>query len=73
MSRLDARERYIIERRVLDDQPVTFKDLGEHFGVSRERARQLELRAKDKLRGLLEKSLGAADGAEVLEQFAKAA
>ena len=73
MSRLDARERYIIERRVLDDSPVTFKDLGEHFGVSRERARQLELRAKDKLRGLLEKSLGAIDGAEVLEQFARAA
>ncbi len=73
LARLDSRERYIIERRVLDEQPATFKDLGEHFGVSRERARQLELRAKEKLRGLLEKSMGGVGGAEVLEQFARAA
>ena len=73
MARLDSRERYIIERRVLDEQPVTFKDLGEHFGVSRERARQLELRAKEKLRGILEKSLGTLDGDEAIEYFAKAA
>ncbi len=29
---------------------MTLKELGEHFGFSRERARQLEIRAKDKLR-----------------------
>ena len=73
MARLDARERYIIERRVLDDQPATFKDLGEHFGVSRERARQLEIRAKEKLRGLLEKSMGDLDASEALQHFAQAA
>jgi RNA polymerase sigma-32 factor len=72
MARLDSRERYIIERRVLDEHPVTFKDLGEHFGVSRERARQLELRAKEKLRGILEKSLASLNGVEV-QHFAQAA
>ena len=54
LARLDARERFIIERRVMDEEPMTLKDLGAHFGFSRERARQLELRAKEKLRRELE-------------------
>src|SRR5436853_188748 len=49
LSRLDPRERYIIEMRVMQDKPMTLKELGEHFGFSRERARQLEIRAKAKL------------------------
>jgi RNA polymerase sigma-32 factor len=50
LSRLDQRERYIIEMRVMSDRPLTLKELGEHFGFSRERARQLEIRAKEKLK-----------------------
>ncbi len=50
LAHLDQRERYIIEQRVMSDRPMTLKDLGEHFGFSRERARQLEIRAKEKLR-----------------------
>lgn len=50
LTRLDARERYIIEQRVMSERPLTLKELGEHFGFSRERARQLEIRAKEKLR-----------------------
>ena len=34
----------------MSEQPMTLKELGEHFGFSRERARQLEIRAKEKLR-----------------------
>ena len=49
-KRLDPRERFIIEQRVMNDNPMTLKELGEHFGFSRERARQLEIRAKDKLK-----------------------
>src|SRR5437016_8476538 len=49
LSRLDPRERYIIEMRIMQDKPMTLKELGEHFGFSRERARQLEIRAKAKL------------------------
>jgi RNA polymerase sigma-32 factor len=50
LGRLDRRERYIIEQRVMAERPMTLKELGAHFGFSRERARQLEIRAKEKLR-----------------------
>ncbi|MFN7131081.1 MAG: RNA polymerase sigma factor RpoH [Myxococcales bacterium] len=50
LSRLDQRERFIIEKRVMSDKPMTLKELGRHFGFSRERARQLEIRAKEKLK-----------------------
>jgi RNA polymerase sigma-32 factor len=50
LARLDQRERYIIEKRVMSDEPMSLKELGHHFCFSRERARQLELRAKDKLK-----------------------
>jgi RNA polymerase sigma-32 factor len=53
LARLDQRERYIIEMRVMSDKPMTLKELGEHFGFSRERARQLEIRAKEKLKSEL--------------------
>ncbi|HTS82855.1 MAG TPA: RNA polymerase factor sigma-32 [Myxococcaceae bacterium] len=53
LTRLDPRERYIIEQRVMNERPMTLKELGEHFGFSRERARQLEIRAKDKLKAEL--------------------
>jgi len=53
LMRLDPRERFIIEQRVMNERPMTLKELGEHFGFSRERARQLEIRAKEKLKGEL--------------------
>jgi RNA polymerase sigma-32 factor len=53
LGRLDPRERFIIEQRVMKEAPMTLKELGEHFGFSRERARQLEIRAKEKLKSEL--------------------
>ena len=53
LERLDPRERFIIEQRVMTDAPLTLKDVGDHFGFSRERARQLEIRAREKIRGEL--------------------
>src|SRR5258707_12822248 len=53
LDRLDPRERFIIESRLLNEKKVTLKSLGEHFGFSRERARQLELRAMEKLKQAL--------------------
>jgi RNA polymerase sigma-32 factor len=50
MSKLDPRERHIIESRIMKDGKETLRDLGQHFGFSRERARQLEIRALEKLR-----------------------
>jgi RNA polymerase sigma-32 factor len=54
LQRLDPRERQIIERRYLAERPATLADLGEEHGVSRERIRQLEERAKRKLRTFME-------------------
>ncbi|MEN9800088.1 MAG: hypothetical protein RL653_3785 [Pseudomonadota bacterium] len=61
LSRLDPRERFIIEQRVMNDRPMTLKELGEHFGFSRERARQLEIRAKDKLKSELQQLASEVD------------
>ena len=47
---LSDRERTIIRRRHLADQPVTLEDLGQQLGISKERVRQLETRAMGKLR-----------------------
>lgn len=41
-QRLDERDRFILEKRILADDPLTLKEIGEHFAVSRERVRQLE-------------------------------
>jgi RNA polymerase sigma-32 factor len=47
---LNPREKYIVEKRVLSEEPATLKELGMHFGVTRERARQIERAALEKLR-----------------------
>ena len=49
MGELPEREREIIEARFLTDDPITLEKLGERFGVSRERVRQLEARAFKKI------------------------
>lgn len=53
LEELDPRERAILSRRYLTARPATLKELGESFGISRERVRQLEVRAKAKLRQVL--------------------
>jgi RNA polymerase sigma-32 factor len=50
LSKLDDRERFIVEKRFMDDTPWTLQKLGEHFGTSRERMRQIEKRALGKLK-----------------------
>jgi RNA polymerase sigma-32 factor len=51
LKTLNPREKYIVEQRVLSDDRVTLKELGGHFGVTRERVRQIERAALEKLRG----------------------
>ena len=46
---LDDRERRIFEARRLADEPSTFEELAQEFGVSHERVRQIEVRAFEKL------------------------
>jgi RNA polymerase sigma-32 factor len=49
LGKLTERERRVIEARKLQDDPVTLEDLSQEFGVSRERIRQIEVRAFEKL------------------------
>ncbi len=51
VDKLNPREKYIVEKRILSDEPETLKELGKHFGVTRERARQIERAALQKLKG----------------------
>jgi RNA polymerase sigma-32 factor len=47
---LDPRERRIVDERRLREEPATLEDLARVYGVSRERIRQVEVRALEKLR-----------------------
>jgi RNA polymerase sigma-32 factor len=49
LSVLNGRERRIFEARRLADEPVTLEELADAFGVSRERVRQIEVRAFEKV------------------------
>ena len=49
MKDLTERERDIIQARRLQDEPVTLEDLSQKYGVSRERVRQIEVRAFERL------------------------
>ena len=51
---LSDREQMIIRERMMNDDPLTLQELGDRLGVSKERVRQLEERARGKLRSSLE-------------------
>jgi RNA polymerase sigma-32 factor len=50
LAGLDRRERFILEQRYMGDEDISLAAIGRQLGVSRERTRQLEARAKQKLR-----------------------
>jgi RNA polymerase sigma-32 factor len=49
----DERERYILEHRLLAEEPETLRTIGEHFRMSRERARQVEAALLESMRQYL--------------------
>jgi RNA polymerase sigma-32 factor len=57
---LQGKELIIFEQRLIAEDPMTLQQLGEQFGVSRERVRQLEARLTGKLRSYLSETLGDA-------------
>ena len=57
---LDGREQEIFHDRLMADEPITLQDLGTRWGVSRERARQVEKRLILRLRDYLQTQLGDA-------------
>ena len=57
MKVLPARERHILTERRLKDEPITLEELGKTYGISRERVRQLEVRAFEKVTHAIEESV----------------
>jgi RNA polymerase sigma-32 factor len=59
LSVLNQRERRIFEARRLADDPITLEDLAAEFGVSRERVRQIEVRAFEKVQRAVKNRIAA--------------
>jgi RNA polymerase sigma-32 factor len=59
LSMLNGRERRIFEARRLADDPVTLEELAVEFGVSRERVRQIEVRAFEKVQKAVKNRVAA--------------
>jgi RNA polymerase sigma-32 factor len=57
LSVLNPRERRIFEARRLSDDPMTLEDLSAEFGVSRERVRQIEVRAFEKVQEAVKRNI----------------
>ncbi len=56
MRTLNAKERYIVRHRLLCDEPKNLQAIGEHFCISRERARQIESNVMRKLKSVFKDS-----------------
>jgi RNA polymerase sigma-32 factor len=54
LHELSARDADIVQRRLLADEPATLEEIGEAWGVSKERVRQLEERVKTRMRSRFE-------------------
>jgi RNA polymerase sigma-32 factor len=67
LSVLNPRERRIFEARRLVDEPVTLEDLAAEFGVSRERVRQIEVRAFEKVQKAVRNRVAAMETASAEE------
>lgn len=75
MQSLNERERHIIQERRLMDEPRTLEELGVEYGISRERVRQIENRAFEKLQKAVKAAVASldADTAEPLNLLAASA
>jgi RNA polymerase sigma-32 factor len=63
LTRLNARERAILTERRLKDDPARLEDLAQKFGISRERVRQIEVRAFEKLQKSVKADAAAQEAA----------
>ena len=53
MHVLNEREKHILTERRLKEEPTALEDLSVHYGISRERVRQIEVRAFEKLQKVI--------------------
>jgi len=67
---LNERERRIFEARRLADDPITLEDLASEFGVSRERVRQIEVRAFEKVQKAVKSRMAALEQPKAEAQIA---
>ncbi len=67
MSVLNDRERRVFEARRLAEDPSTLEQLSEEFGVSRERIRQIEVRAFEKVQKAVTSTARRAETPDALE------
>ena len=70
MSVLNDRERRIFEARRLTDDPITLEELAEEFGVSRERVRQIEVPAFEKVQKAVKNRVAAMESPPTQPQLA---
>ena len=59
MQKLDEREQYIIKNRMLTDTPSRLEDIAEYYNISRERVRQIEKKAFEKLSAEVKRTMAA--------------
>jgi RNA polymerase sigma-32 factor len=67
LSVLNPRERRIFEARRLAEDPITLEELSSEFGVSRERVRQIEVRAFEKVQEAVKKNLARREAPRAAE------
>ena len=60
MEGLNERERHILVERRLRDNPTTLEDLSQHYNISRERVRQIEVRAFEKVQSAVKADVARA-------------
>jgi RNA polymerase sigma-32 factor len=61
LDSLNDRERAILTNRRLTEEPATLDDLSRQYGISRERVRQIEVRAFEKLQKSVQSAAAAAE------------
>ncbi len=62
---LNERERTILDRRILSEEPATLQELGDRFGTTREAVRQQESRLMSRLRAFVHEELGDLAGVRI--------
>jgi RNA polymerase sigma-32 factor len=60
-KQLKGMDAAIFDKRLLSEDPMTLQEIGDKFGISRERVRQIESRVKKKLKAYLEKQIADID------------
>src|SRR5882757_1957536 len=67
LTTLNERERNIFEARRLADEPITLEELADEFGISRERVRQIEVRAFEKVQKAVKNRVAALEAPQAAQ------